>query len=193
MVLEGKHVRLEQLAAGHADGLLKNCSAPEIWTWLRRGPFLSANDARAFIEEALQRAGGDGEIPFATVDRKSGEVVGSTRFLDIRPEDRNCEIGWTFLSPRCWRTAINSECKLLLLTHAFETMRMARVCLKTDSRNLRSQRAIERLGAVKEGVLRRHQLAGDGVIRDSVYYSILEEEWPAVKARLQKSLARSAP
>jgi len=129
------------------------------------------------------------EWPLVVVDRTTDTIVGSTRYLDIVPAHKAVEIGWTWLTPSVWRTSINTECKYLLLRHAFETAGAIRVCLKTDSRNLRSQAAIERIGGVREGVLRRHRILPDGYRRDSVYYSIIDEEWPAVKARLEAMLA----
>ncbi|HRJ48186.1 MAG TPA: GNAT family protein, partial [Opitutaceae bacterium] len=127
---------------------------------------------------------------FAVIRRADGRAVGSTSYLDIAPEHRRIEIGWTWLGAEARRTAINTECKYLLLRHAFETLGCGRVQLKTDARNLRSQAAIERIGAKREGVLRRHLVMPDGFVRDTVMFSILAEEWPAVKARLEANLAR---
>jgi RimJ/RimL family protein N-acetyltransferase len=129
-------------------------------------------------------------VAWATVERATRQAVGSTRFGDIAPEHGRVEIGWTWIAPSRQRTAVNTEAKLLQLTYAFETLGAGRVALKTDARNSRSQRAIERLGAVREGVLRRHIRLPDGYMRDTVYYSILGDEWPAVKARLEERLAR---
>jgi len=136
------------------------------------------------VREALLARDEGREVPFVIVDRRSGRIAGSTRFLEITPAHRGIEIGWTWLSPDAWRTAINTECKRLLLGHCFDTLGMIRVQLKTDRRNERSQRAIERLGATREGVLRHHRIMPDGYLRDTVYYSILAEEWPAVRTRL---------
>ncbi|MBI4841836.1 MAG: GNAT family N-acetyltransferase, partial [candidate division NC10 bacterium] len=133
---------------------------------------------------------GGTQIPFAIVERASGKAIGSTRYLDIRRGDRGLEIGWTWIGLPFQRTAVNTECKYLLLVHAFEDQRAVRVQLKTDLRNEASQRAIERLGAVREGVLRKHMVLWDGFIRDTVYYSIIDSEWPEVKRRLQRRLAR---
>jgi RimJ/RimL family protein N-acetyltransferase len=129
-------------------------------------------------------------VAWATVDAATGRAVGSTRFGDIAPEHGRVEIGWTWIAPSHQRTAVNTEAKLLQLTYAFEELGATRVALKTDGRNLRSQAAIERLGAVREGVLRRHIRMPDGFMRDTVYYSILADEWPSVKARLEARLAR---
>ncbi len=130
-------------------------------------------------------------VAWATVDVASGRAVGSSRFGDIAPEHGRVEIGWTWIAPSHQRTAVNSEAKLLQLSYAFDELGATRVALKTDGRNLRSQAAIERLGAVREGTLRRQLRMPDGFIRDTVYFSILAEEWPAVKARLAERLARS--
>ena len=130
-------------------------------------------------------------FPFAIIDRASGTLVGSTRYYDISQTNRSLEIGSTWLTPRAWRTAVNTECKYLLLKHCFESLGTIRVQLKTDSRNLRSQKAIERLGASKEGILRNHMILPNGYIRDSVYYSIIEQEWPAIKGRLEGMLGRT--
>jgi RimJ/RimL family protein N-acetyltransferase len=127
-------------------------------------------------------------VAWATVDRASGRAIGSTRFGDIEPDHGRVEIGWTWIAPAFQRTAVNTEAKLLQLTYAFETLGAGRVALKTDGRNERSQAAIARLGAVREGVLRRHTRLPDGFVRDTVYYSILADEWPAVKARLTERL-----
>ncbi len=142
----------------------------------------------AYLAHAL----GPEFVAWATVERASGSAVGSTRFGDIAPEHDRVEIGWTWISPLPAPTAVNTEAKLLQLTYAFETLGAGRVALKTDGRNERSQRAIERLGAVREGTLRRHMRLPDGYVRDTVYYSILADEWPAVKARLTERLAREA-
>ncbi|MBN6189192.1 GNAT family N-acetyltransferase [Aneurinibacillus sp. BA2021] len=123
------------------------------------------------------------------IDKTTEKVVGSSRFLNISPSNRTLEIGWTWYSPEVWRTRMNTECKYLLLRHCFEVLSTIRVEFKTDSRNLRSQRAIERLGAVKEGVRRNHRILPDGYIRDSVYYSVIPQEWETVKARLQHLLS----
>jgi RimJ/RimL family protein N-acetyltransferase len=181
--LVGSHVALAPMEAGDVDALYEAGRSPEIWPYMPR-QIADRADMEALVRDAL-RAGVQGaELPFVVRARPSGRVVGSTRFLEITPAHRSLEIGWTWLDPAVWRTPINTECKYLLLRHSFETLAMIRVQLKTDGRNARSQRAIERLGAVREGVLRHHRIMPDGYLRDSVYYSILTEEWPAVRARL---------
>lgn len=142
------------------------------------------------IDEAVEASRAGTAHGFAIVSLKEGRAVGSTRFLDIRREHRALEIGWTWLAKSHHRTAVNTECKLLLLQHAFETLGAVRVQLKTDLRNERSQRAIERLGAVREGVHRKQLTVWNGYVRDSVFYSVIDTEWPGIKARLLASLAR---
>jgi RimJ/RimL family protein N-acetyltransferase len=129
-------------------------------------------------------------IPFVIIDKESQKIVGSTRFYDISVPNKGLEIGSTWLTPAMWRTSVNTECKYLLLKHCFETIGTIRVQFKTDSRNIRSQRAIERLGAVKEGVLRNHMILPDDYVRDSVYYSIIDREWPVVKLRLERFIVQ---
>lgn len=189
IVLVGQHVRLEPLEVYHAAGLFEAGRDRRIWDHLSDGPLLEVADASGYIQRALDAARGDAEVPFAILTR-SGHVAGSTRYLDIRPRDRALEIGWTWLGPQYQRTAINTECKYLLLQYAFERLGAVRVQLKTDERNLQSQRAIERLGAVREGVLRKHSIRPrDGYIRNTVMYSIVDDEWPAIKERLETALA----
>lgn len=184
VTLSGSFARLEPLSLTHAPGVLAAGAAPEIWTHLGSPPPADLDAARRYIETALAAAAHGTQMPFAILEQPGGTLVGSTRYGDVRRADRGLEIGWTWLTPRVQRTAINTECKLLLLTHAFEALGMIRVQLKTDIRNERSQRAIERLGAVREGVLRNHMIRRDGTYRDTVLYSITCAEWPGVKERL---------
>jgi RimJ/RimL family protein N-acetyltransferase len=151
---------------------------------------VSLEDMHRVIGSALQVAARGDEVPFAIIERASNTAIGSTRYMDIQRENRGLEIGWTWLARPYWRTAINTECKYLLLRHAFEHVGAIRVQLKTDLRNERSQQAIARLGAVREGVLREHRIMHGGYRRSSVYFSLLEREWPAAKARLEGFLAR---
>ena len=183
ITLEGQYARLEPLDPKHAAGLFAIGQDERIWRYLLRPKLESVADALGFIEEALRVAATGSQLPFAIIDKKSNRVAGSTRYLDIRRTDRAIEIGSTWLGREFQRTAINGECKYLLLRHAFEELGAVRVTLKTDGRNEQSQRAIERLGAVREGVLRKHMVMWDGHVRDTVYYSILDNEWPEVKKR----------
>ena len=192
VTLEGTHVRLEPLAPCHAEDLFEVGQDETIWPYMSRPPLKSVEDTRAWIDQALEVAATDTQIPFAIIERASSKAIGSTRYMDIRRNDRGLEIGWTWIGTAFQRTAMNTECKYLLLRHAFEEFGAVRVQLKTDLRNVRSQRAIERLGAAREGVLRKHMVLWDGFIRDTVYYSVIEGEWPEVKRRLEGLLGRAS-
>jgi len=185
VVLEGKYVRVEPLAREHAADLIEAGSDEEIWRYMPRGPLMNSDDANQWIAEAQAP---ENEIAFAIVQKNPLRAVGSTRFLDIRRLHRGFEIGWTWIGKPWHRGVVNTECKLLLLTHAFDDLKALRVQLKTDHRNVQSQRAIEALGATLEGVLRQHMRVWDGSIRDTVMYSIVAEEWPDVRARLGERL-----
>lgn len=190
ITLEGVHVRLEPLARRHAADLYEVGRDETIWRYMPRPPLKSLEDTQGWIDEALAVSAGGTQIPFAIIERASNRAVGSTRYLDIRRSDRGLEIGWTWIGLPFQRTAVNTECKYLLLAHAFEDQHAVRVQLKTDLRNEASQRAIERLGAVREGVLRKHIVLWDGFIRDTVYYSIIDSEWSTVKCHLERLLVR---
>lgn len=190
VVLAGSVVRIEPLTERHAPDLLAAADDPNIWTYLPAYQPKSLGDMQAWISDALAGAAGGEQSPFAIVVLANERAVGSTRFLEIRRDARALEIGWTWLATPVQRSAVNTECKLLLLRHAFEVLGALRVQFKTDRRNLRSQRAIERLGAVKEGILRKHRINHDGFVRDSVYYSIVDDEWPDIKAKLLQRLAQ---
>ena len=183
VVLEGHAVRLEPLTVRHADGLSAIADRDEIWQFMSTAP-RKPEELQRWIDDALKDQAAGTALPFAIVDRNENRVVGSTRYLAIAARDRGLEIGWTWHSPSVWRTAINTECKLLLLRHAFETLGCLRVQFKTDARNERSRRAIERVGASFEGILRNHMIVRAGVVRDSAYYSVIDTEWPDVKAGL---------
>lgn len=187
--LIGYRVRLVPMQEDHLEALYEASQADEIWNYMP-WRLSSLTDVERFVQLALQNRDNGSEFPFVIIDSDSEQLVGSTRFLKISKPNLSLEIGWTWLNPVVWRTRINTECKYLLLKHCFETMHTNRVQIKTDLRNVRSQAAIERLGAVKEGVLRRHRILPDGYIRDSVVYSIIDEEWPTVKSRLQEFLHR---
>ena len=184
--LTGQRVKLLPMMPAHADGLFVAVHDADagMWTYMPLHVTTLADMTR-LVQQALEARRQGQEYPFVIFDLQSQRLVGSTRFLDISAANRSLEIGWTWLVPGVWRTRINTECKYLLLQYCFETLALLRVQLKTDSRNLRSQQAIERIGGVKEGVLRHHRIMPDGYLRDSVYYSILAEEWPAVKKQLK--------
>lgn len=189
VTLTGRHVRLEPLAASHHAAMERLGAEEEVWRWMT---FLNT-DPREAVRQWCATLGGmlaRGEaVPFAIVELATGEAVGGTVLFDYSEAHRRLEIGYTWLAKRTWRTAVNTEAKSLLLRHAFETLGCGRVQLKTDARNVRSQTAIARLGAVREGVLRSHMIMPDGYVRDSVMFSIVAAEWPAVKARLEGWLA----
>ncbi|MEM9257428.1 MAG: GNAT family protein [Pseudomonadota bacterium] len=186
VALGGDIVRLEPLCQDHAQGLYNRGQVQGDWRYMPRRSFVDLADTRQWIDEALASPG---HVPFAIVELGKGRAVGSTRYLNIRPEHRGLEIVWTWLGSQWQRTGVNTESKLLLLSHAFERLGCFRVEFKTDLRNERSQAAIERIGAIREGVLRKHMLVQDNVARDSVYYSITDDEWPDVKFRLLERLA----
>jgi RimJ/RimL family protein N-acetyltransferase len=188
--LVGDHVRIEPLGPGHARDLADELGTDDdVWRWLVDPPGDEVG-MRAFVAGALaDRANGE-RFPFAIVEQSTGRAVGSSSYLDIVPEHRRIEIGWTFYARRVWRSAVNTESKLLLLGHAFDDLGYERVALKTHHRNERSQAAIARLGATREGVLRHHMVDRYGGWRDSVYYSILSDEWPRVRDRLRADLTR---
>ncbi len=192
IALQGRGVTLLSLDPLHAGPLFEAAEGhPEIWDYMP----LRVNtlqDMRRFVAEALTVGKERNRMSFAILDHVANRLVGSTRIHDYSPTDRSLEIGWTWLVPDVWRTHVNTECKFLLLRYSFETLNCIRVQLKTDGRNLRSQRAIERLGAIKEGVLRKHRLVQSGFFRDSVYYSILAEEWPEIGGKLDR-LRPAAP
>ena len=186
--MEGRFVRLEPLSEAHVPGLAAVGLDAGIWQYMLYGRMRGEDDIRRWVKDILERAAAGSDAPFAVVDLASNRIAGATRYLDIRLEHRGLEIGGTWYGTAFQRTAVNSECKYLLLKNAFENLGCIRVQFKTDSRNLRSQVAIERLGAVKEGTLRNHMVLPDGAIRHSVYYSILDSEWPKVKAFLEDRL-----
>ena len=188
VILSGDAVRLEPLSQEHAQGLYNRGRSTADWAYMPRGCFVDLADTRQWIDAAL---GATGQQPFGIVETGKSKVVGSTRYLNIRPQHRSLEIGWTWLGQESQRTGINTEVKLLLLTHAFEHLGAVRVEFKTDGRNLRSQRALERIGATLEGVLRQHMIVQGDYRRDSVYFSVIDRDWPRVKERLQLLLSRS--
>jgi N-acetyltransferase len=190
ITLEGRHVRLEPITLAHAPDLLAALSHdPSIWRWLTIEPPSTVAEVEAILSTALEAQEAGTTVAFAQVAPATGRAVGSTRYLNISRADLGLEIGWTWIGRPWQRTAINTEAKLLLMRHAFEDLGAARVQLKTDARNLQSQAAIERLGATREGVLRRYQRTRGGLLRDTVIYSVLAEEWPAARERLEARLS----
>jgi RimJ/RimL family protein N-acetyltransferase len=187
VTLAGRSVRLEPLTIEHVPALARVGLEPELWR-LQPASIESADDMRGYVENALDEQRRGTALPFVIIDQASGQVIGSTRYFDIAREHRRLEIGATWLTSAFQRTAANTEAKLLLLTHAFERLGAIRVVFKTEVLNEKSRAALTRIGAVEEGIFRKHLLAHSGRARDMVYYAILKEEWPAVKARLTNLL-----
>jgi RimJ/RimL family protein N-acetyltransferase len=190
VTLQGKHVRLEPMTEAHVPGLTEIGVGQTFWDFMLYGNIQTETDMRNWVLDILSRAEKGTDLPFVAIHLASGRVAGATRYLNIMPKDRGLEIGGTWYGTDFQRTPVNTECKYLLLTHAFETLKCIRVQLKTDKRNERSQKAIERLGAKKEGILRNHMILPDGRYRDSVFYSILDTEWADVKRNLEARLSR---
>jgi len=190
VTLQGKHVRLEPMTEAHIPGLAEIGIGQDFWDFMVYGDIKTGADMRNWVFDILSRAEKGTDLPFVAIQLASGRVAGATRYLNILPNDRGLEIGGTWYGLDFQRTHVNTECKYLLLTHAFETLKCIRVQLKTDSRNERSQKAIERIGAKKEGVLRNHMILPDGRFRDSVYYSILNTEWDQVKRNLELMMSK---
>lgn len=186
--LEGELAGLEPFEPSHAEGLWRAAQAPEIWSWLADLSKRERFEQWLALTEAAQREGREGV--FVTRDRRGGDVVGSTRYLNLRPADRALEVGWTWLNPSAWRSGINVEAKLLLLAHAFDRLGCVRVELKTDARNERSRAAMAAIPAAFEGILRNHMTVPDVGLRDSAFYSVIDSEWPEVRANLERRLAR---
>lgn len=188
VTLEGRHVRLEPLSRGHL-GPLGAVLDPTLLQWFTQ-PVTNAVELATFVEDALRLQDAGTALPFATIARETGRAVGSTRFGNIDRANRRLEIGWTWIARPWQRSAINTEAKLLMLTHAFEALGAIRVEFKTDSLNTQSRAALARLGAVEEGIHRNHMITASGRIRHSVWFSVIDSEWPAVKQRLEARLAR---
>ena len=187
-VLEGRVVRLEPLARRHEQGLFEAAQDERIWRWMPYDASASPETFHAWLEDALAASESGAEAAFATVDAGTGEPAGSTRYLALRPEHRVLEIGWTWLAPAYWQTGANVEAKMLMLEHAFEDLGCLRVEFKTDSRNERSRTALAALPARFEGIFRKHMLVRGGQRRDSAYYSIIDDEWPAVRENLMRRI-----
>jgi RimJ/RimL family protein N-acetyltransferase len=187
LTLSGKFLTLEPIEERHAPDLFAAMQDEDVCRYLAWPPPTRLDETLALVRDAREVMARGQSIVFAQIWNENGRAIGSTRLLDVRPADRQVEIGSTFLARAYWRTPANTESKLLFLSHCFERLGCVRVALKTDGRNLRSQEAIARLGAVREGVLRRNMRVR-GYQRDTVYFSILDDEWPAVKARLRARL-----
>ncbi|HWI66502.1 MAG TPA: GNAT family protein [Symbiobacteriaceae bacterium] len=188
VTLTGTHIRLEPLRPQHAPDLLAAGRSPEIWSWMMMEPLTSEAAVARCIANGMKAEEKGLEYIFAVVGLKSGRVLGSTRYMDVQAAHRCLEIGGTWYTPDVWGSVVNPEAKFLLLRHAFETWGALRVQLKTDGHNLRSQAAIRKLGAQYEGTLRNHRIRPDGTVRDTAMFSIIDREWPAVKAGLLRRI-----
>lgn len=187
VILEGQHVRLEPLALEHTAGLAEVGLDEELWKWIPT-PVRTPEEMNGYVQTALNERSKGSALPFVLIERASGRIIGSTRYGNIDLDHYRVEIGWTWVARQWQRTAVNTEAKYLLLRHAFETLKCIRVELKTDSLNERSRAAILRIGAREEGTFRNHMITASGRIRHTVYFSILDSEWPEVKARLEAKL-----
>jgi RimJ/RimL family protein N-acetyltransferase len=188
VTLEGAHVRLEPVGEEHLDDLLEAAQDDEVWAWLKWHRPRTREDIAAIVADM------DGTtLRFAQVDVESGRAVGFTNYMDVSDVHRTLEVGGTWIGRPWWRTALNTEAKLLIVGHAFEALGANRVALKTDINNVRSQTAIARLGAQREGVIRNQYVRKDGSLRDTVLFSLIPEEWPGVRSRLRERLAAAAP
>ncbi|MEO5798767.1 MAG: GNAT family protein, partial [Gemmatimonadales bacterium] len=188
VTLDGSVVRLEPLSLDHLDALAEVGLDPDLWA-LTVARVTNRDDLKRWIESALVEARAGRALPFVTVERASGRIAGSTRFGNYAPFDGRVEIGWTWVAREWQRSGVNTDAKLQLLTHAFETLGCGRVELKTDVLNHRSRNAMLRLGAREEGILRKHARTEGGRVRDTIYFSVVDDEWPEVKRRLQSLLA----
>lgn len=189
--LEGAVVVVEPLAPAHEDGLWEAASDPSVWRWMPVNAIESRETFAAWFAEAVERTAAGLDQAFAVLDAGTGAPLGSTRYLALRPEHRGLEIGWTWLSVDAWGTGANVEAKLLLMGHAFDELGCIRVEFKTDALNERSRAALEALPARFEGIFRKHMVVRDGALRDSAWYSVTDEEWPAVRQNLLDRLSRA--
>ena len=190
ITLEGRHIRLEPLSLDHCDDLFDAGRDESLWRWNPRYAIRSREDMCRYIEDALRMQAAGRSLPFAAIEKGSSRAIGSTRYAEVDTVHRRLEIGFTWITAAWQRTAVNTEAKYLMLRHAFEALGCVRVQLRTDVLNERSRRAIARLGATQEGIFRNDMITPTGRRRDSVYFSILDTEWPAVKRGLEAELSR---
>ena len=189
ITLTGKHVRLEPMSEAHVPQLTQIGAGQDFWRFMVYGDINNEADLRKWALEILSRAEKGTDLPFAVIHLASGRVAGATRYMNMMPKDRGLEIGGTWYRKQVQRTSINTECKLMLLTHAFENLNCIAVEFRTHFFNQQSRRAIERLGAKLDGILRNHRRSGDGTLRDTCVYSIIASEWPTVRSHLRHQLA----
>jgi len=189
MILEGKFVKLEPMQLEHVDALAEVGLEESLWKWIPT-QCKTREDMENYVRLALSDQERGIALPFVTIEQASGTVIGSTRFGNIDVANKRAEIGWTWINPKWQRTVVNTEAKFLMLSHAFETWKCIRVELKTDALNEKSRNAILRIGAKEEGIFRKHMITSTGRYRDTVYFSILREEWPEIKQRLRQRLSK---
>ncbi|WP_442603389.1 GNAT family N-acetyltransferase [Paenibacillus sp. KN14-4R] len=192
LTLEGHRVRLSPMQEEHIEPLFHANHHPELSVLPYSAYFQQMADAERYVATALKERDNSISMPFVVWDKQHEEIVGSTRFHTLSPDNRSTEIGWTWYNPKVWRTRVNTECKYLLLSHCFEEWGLVRVQFKADARNNRSLTAIKRIGASYEGTLRKHLIQPNGFVRDTVMFSIIAEEWPSVKAKLEHFLERTS-
>ena len=190
VTLTGKNVRLDPMTENHILALAEAGRDPSIWQYMVYGKLTTNKRMGDWVKEMLTKQAAGTDLNFVVVSLQNREIVGATRYLEMRPEHRSLEIGGTWYAPQFQHTVVNTECKYLLMKYAFEVLNCIRVQFKTDARNERSMHAIERIGAFREGFLRNHFILPDGTVRDSVYYSILDKEWMGVKNQLEQKLMR---
>jgi N-acetyltransferase len=190
VTLTGQYVQLEPMLPAHREMLADVGLDKELWRWIP-DPVHTREEMFAYVDAALAQQVSGLSLPFTIVERASGKVIGSTRYANIERVHRRVEIGWTWVAPAWQRTPVNTECKYMLLRHAFETLGCIRVELKTDSLNEKSRKAIGRIGAREEGIFRNHMITSTGRIRHSVYFSVVDSEWPTVKRALEEKVKRN--
>ena len=190
VTLDGKRIRMEPMRADHLDALAEAGGFAELWKWTTTRAD-TREQMEIYMNAAFKDAAAGTALPFVTIDKGSGRIIGSSRFGNIDPANKRAEIGWTWITPEFQRTYVNSEAKYLMLRHAFEVWGCIRVELKTDFLNSKSRNAMLRMGATEEGVLRKHQIMYDGRYRNTIYYSVLDTEWPEVKEKLEGFIARA--
>lgn len=188
-ILQNDIVKLEPINPSHMDGILSAASDPRIWEHMPV-ELLSKESVMKYVVDGIKKREAETDFVFVIIDQSSQQIVGATSYMDISFQHKRLEIGFTWLNPNVWRTNINTNCKYLLLQYGFEQLGMQRIQIKTGHENVRSQKAIERLGAVKEGILRNHMIRKEGTIRHTVMYSIIQEEWNSVKERFEQQLLK---
>ncbi len=186
-ILQNEIVKLEPINLSHIEGIFTAASDPSIWEHMSI-ELLSKENVMKYVQDGIKKREAQTDYVFVIIDQSTGQIVGATSYMDISLEHKRLEIGSTWLNPNVWRTNINTNCKYLLLKYGFEQLEMQRIQIKTGHENIRSQKAIERIGAVKEGVLRNHMIRKEGTIRHTVMYSIVDDEWKRIKDRFEKVL-----